>query len=293
MGDTICGMMPIVCKPFRRCQLMPTRRYLGLVRSLTCSLAFVAGTCLGEPPPAASVAPAAKAVQLQAEFKKAKTFDERRAAAESLLTLGEDGGRRLYGIARAEFLARLPRYTAGFERSAAEVLRQRGAKGDPSTEVATLRKSILTLTAAAGLTKEMIQTTSDPALHRLEELLVVAPEDAFATAPGLTADRDELLALSDWAEKAMALVPEKIRGSLPSLPDRATVARELDASDAMAAVRAGPMTPADRQVCTALACSRDASSWLWAIVTSAVSFCFSTSSICCAWVFAWASRVSA
>lgn len=199
----------------------------------------------------AVASPAAEARRLQNEYKRAKSADDRKALAAGLLGLGEDGGRRLHAIARAEFLQRLPRYTAGFQRAAAELLRQRAGKGDPSAEVAALRQTIRDVAARADLTKAMIEEKSDPALARLEELLLVSPGDVLAAKPELAAERAELLMLAEWAEQAAALVPEKDRGRLPPLPGALAAAAELDAADDLAAVLAGPLAPADRQTLAA------------------------------------------
>jgi len=69
-----------------------------------------------------------------------------------------------------------------------------------AAEVAALRQIIRDVAARAELTKELIQEKSDPALARLEQLLVVSAADAFAAPPDLTAHRAELLRLADWSD---------------------------------------------------------------------------------------------
>lgn len=193
----------------------------------------------------------AEAKRLQGEFRRAKSADDRQAIAGALLELGADGGRRLHATARAEFVQQLPRYSAGFQKAAAEVLRQRSAKGDPTAEIAALRQTILDVAARPGLTKEMIVAKSDPALARLEELLVVAAADVLAAKPALASQRAELLVLAAWVERAAGLVPENDRGKLSPLPTAAAMAVELAAADDLAALLAGPLTPADRQALAA------------------------------------------
>jgi uncharacterized protein YkwD len=199
---------------------------------------------------AAVASPSAEARRLQGAWKRAAA-DERRELAVQFLTLGADGGRRLHAIARGEFLQLLPRYTSAYQRSAAKVLRDRLGKADPTAEIATLRKTIRDVAAAADLTKEMIEQTSDPALARLEELLVVTPAEVLAADEGLAVSRAELLMLADWAERAADLVPETERGKLGPLPARDETAAELDAADALAAVLALPLSPGDRQTLAA------------------------------------------
>lgn len=198
---------------------------------------------------------AAEARRLQTEFKTARSAEERREIAAGLLELGADGGRRLHALARTDFFQRLPKYSAGFQRATAELLRQRGGKDDPSAEIAALRRTIREVADRADLTKEMIKRESDPALARLEQLLVVSAAEVRAFKPELAAERTELLLLAEWAERAVELVPEKDRGRLPPVPSPTVTALELDAADELAALQAGTLAPADGQTLAANAVS--------------------------------------
>lgn len=195
--------------------------------------------------------PAAEGRRLQGEFKRANSAAAREAAASALLELGADGGRRLHASARADFVHRLPTYSNGFQKAAEAVLKQRAPQGDVLAEITALRKTIRDVAARAALTKEMIEATSDPALARLEELLVVSAKEVLAARPELAAQRAELLQLADWTARAADLVPDKDRGRLPPLPTVAEIAAELEAADDLAALLAGPVSPADRQVLAA------------------------------------------
>lgn len=195
--------------------------------------------------------PAAEARRLQAEYKRAGTAPEKQRIAEALLALGPEGGRRLHGIARADLLQRQPRYAASFQRGVARLLDQRRGTGDPTAEIESLRRTIRDVAAAADLSREMIEARSDPAIERLQELLLVPPADVLAADPALAAEREELLALAAWAERAAALVPENDRARLPRVDTRAEAAARLDAADALAAVSALPISPADRQALAA------------------------------------------
>ena len=195
--------------------------------------------------------PAAEARRLQAEFKRATSAAERQAIAAGLLELGADGGRRLHAIARADFGQRLAKYSAGFQKTAADLLRQRAGKEDPTAEITALRKTIRDVAARPELTKAMIEAESDPALARLEAILVVSAADILSAEPRLAAQRAELLLLAEWAEQAAQLVPERERGRLPPLPNAAAAAAALDAADDLAAMLSGPLVQADRQVLTA------------------------------------------
>ncbi len=189
---------------------------------------------------------------LQADFKKAESDESRRAAADGLIALGAQGGRRLHTLARAEFLQRLPKHTAAFRRAAGEVLRRREVEGDQGAEIATLRKTILDVAALGDLTKEAIEQKSDPAIGRLGEMLAVTPSEVLAHDPDLAVERQRLLQLAEWAQRAAECMPEEDRRRLPAFSDTAKVKAELEAAEELAALLASPMiSPADRQVLTA------------------------------------------
>lgn len=218
------------------------------------AIAIGAGTDSGGAEKAGSN-PAADARRLQGEFKRAASAAARESVASALLDLGADGGRRLHAIVRADFVQRLPNYSAGFQKAAEGLLKQRVPKGDAMTEIIALRKTIREVAARAELTKEMIEATSDPALARLEELLVVSSKEVLTAHPELATQRAELLQLAEWAARAADLVPDKERGTLRQLPTAAETAAELEAADDLAALLAGPVSPTDRQVLAANAAS--------------------------------------
>lgn len=191
--------------------------------------------------------PAADARSLQGDFSRAKSPDERRAIVEALLKLGENGGRRLHGAARGVFLKQLPRYSAAFQQACATAVTRRFDKGYPSAEIESLRATIRDLAVTAELTSSMIEQKGDPALARLEAMLVFTPAQVHEADPDLAAARAELMKLADWAERAAELVPQKDRGKLPPMPGKADVATELDAAEALAALATSPISPADQQ----------------------------------------------
>ena len=221
----------------------PRLSLLGAI--VAASLIGVIGEVLGGEPQSRV---AAEGRRLQEQFNRAASAAEREGIAAGLLGLGTEGGRRLHASARSDFLRQLPKYSADFQRAATDVLRRRAASGDPAAEVAALRQTIRDVAARADLTEDVIVANSDPALARLEALLVVSAADVFAAQPSLAARRAELLQLATWAERAAELVPAKERGKLPPLPSAATAAGQLEAADELAALLAGPLTPADRHV---------------------------------------------
>lgn len=192
---------------------------------------------------------AAKVRELLLDFKRANLpADQRKAIAEKLLDLGEEGQRRLYVTARADYLDRLPGYRARFEKAAADALRARWKTANPDRELPELRKTIFDVAASANVTKEMIVEKSDPALKRIEELLAISAEEILKSDAKLPAQRQELLDLLAYAQSAAAKLPPDVLKKLPELPNKERAEQELTDSEQMAATFAGPIQPADRQV---------------------------------------------
>lgn len=230
----------------------PPVRRLSVAAALCCLAAFVAAE---SPEPAGSAGSAARTVadarRLEGEFTRADDGPRRREIAEELLSMGIDGGRRLNAACRRELREAWPRYTNGFQRAATALLKDRFAQDDPTAEIESLRRTIRDVAAADDLTKQMIQQRSDPALARLEEMLVVSPADVLAAHRELAVDREYVLALADWAERSAVLLSEQERRRLPALPGSVETAAQLDAADALAAMLALPLSPADRQTLSA------------------------------------------
>ena len=194
---------------------------------------------------------AAEALRQQNAFRAAETDEERARIARILLILEADGGRRLHALVRKELTVRIPAFAAAAERAAAGLLKQRAGGGDVSAEIARLRQTIRDVAAVANLTKEMIVEKSDPALARLEELMLVTPAEILAAEPDLVSEQDALLQLAAWGEQAAELLPERDRRTLPALPGPEKLRDQLEAAVSYAATMAAPFSPADRQTLAA------------------------------------------
>jgi len=182
------------------------------------------------------------------EFERARSVAAREAIAGRMLAFGAAGAKQLQAACRGEIRGRLARYAGSFQRAAGAVLTARHGKADIAVEVEELRRAIRDVAAAADLSKEMIRQTSDPALARLEKLLLVKPSEVIAAHPALAADRDMLLALAVWAERAADLLPVNDRARRGDLPDRAAASAQCDATESLAVLLALPLAPADRAV---------------------------------------------
>ncbi|MEW6071099.1 MAG: CAP domain-containing protein [Planctomycetota bacterium] len=193
-------------------------------------------------------------------------IEAREAAMEALLELGTEGPRRLAGelAAAAKEVRRRheeerDRLLAAFASRAEPIL---GARLDRAgtREMEELRKRILGLTRRRDLTKETVLAESDPALARLEELVVVSVAEVLAADPELSRRRDDLLAglAAEVRQHAFWL---RARDRLAALPDGEPIARRLKEpvdpapeeanlarSFARIAAATTPMRDADRRI---------------------------------------------
>lgn len=219
------------------------------VRAACAAVVMVAaGTAPAAPDAAVGVLPPERVRSLVEEFRRARSPEDRNAAAAALLDGGPDAAARLATAARGE-LARLRQpYAARFQRAAAETLKGRRREGNAAA-IAELRQTIRDVAATDGLTKETIVARSDPALARLERLLAVTPAEVRAHDGRLDSDRATLVALNDILLRCGELLPAADR---PAGPDTAAArfAEELAATEELACLLAGPLTPADRQTVT-------------------------------------------
>lgn len=164
---------------------------------------------------------------------------------------GPDVAAKLLTAARGELGRLRPPYAARFQRAATDVLAERARAGVRPADVAEWRKTILQVAAAEPLTKEMIEARSDPALERLEAVLTVAPTDVLEAHPRLADDRRHLLALADIVRRCVASVPDPPRKPGQPDADAGSLAEDIVATEELACLLAGPLTPVDRQVVAA------------------------------------------
>lgn len=229
---------------------MPPRRLRRIDAPVRLAGIGLASLCWLVMVPAAEPAkPSAAATEVRGvaqEFERAKSVADRGPLVDRMLALGVEGARRLQATCRGEIRERSARYATAFERAAMAVLADRHGKADRSGDIEGLRRAIRDVAAASDLSKEMIRQTSDPALARLETLLLVDPQKVLAANPALAADRDMLLSLAAWGERAASLLPPKDRARLGDLPDRAAASAQCDATESLAVLLALPLTPADR-----------------------------------------------
>lgn len=209
------------------------------------------------PTPASTTAKqAAEAHELLASLKNPKlTPEARRALVDQVLALGEEGPKLLAQQAGQNLRSKQPTYLSRFERAAENALRARvkagGGASKVEQEVIELRKTVLDVSRAQGLTKEMIVQTADPALAKLTAILSVTVEQVFEQQPELASQRQELLDLSKSWHEAVGKLPEERRKSMTMLPDPEQLDGDLRTREELAALLAMPMSRDDRAVLTA------------------------------------------
>ncbi len=127
------------------------------------------------------------------------------AAAEGLLELGDAGRARLAPAVERLFRGQRREYAAAVLHAARDLQRKRFAermrrpgvgKRGLELQVRKDRAAVIGLVSAgAGLTKDAIVSTGDPAMKRLAELLTVAPAEVLSAEGELKPRRAKLLRL--------------------------------------------------------------------------------------------------
>lgn len=124
------------------------------------------------------------------------------AAAEELLQLGETGKKELRAVLDLKLRGLRTQYLGAFALRArrlladrlAESARQSG-RNELDREIRGLRADVAGLLSSGGLSKARIQSTADPAIKRLSELLLVDPTDVLKGEAELSARRTALHAV--------------------------------------------------------------------------------------------------
>lgn len=202
----------------------------------------------------AAASQVAEAQKLLAELKKSTTAPERKKAIyDALLALGDDGPRLLAVQCERDFKPKYAAYLSKLERGASDALKAGWkGKGNIEAQINALRKTVMDVSKAEPLTKEMIHEKSDPARKKLEEMLSITPEGVFAAQPELKKDRQELLDIASAWHRAVEKVPQERHKALgaaaANAPDPEAVEKDLSAKEELAAMMATPMSKGDRAV---------------------------------------------
>ena len=167
------------------------------------------------PPSAPAAAPAVPSALERREimdwlnkFRRARGDPAARAQAVArILEIGPDAAAQLLASVSKELAPLHAKYRAAFLEATMVVLRARFETQDP-TEVDSLRETVLALSKDGDLTHEKIVANGDPAMARLGELLMVDPGTVLKDTPLLRAQRDALLELGTYWQRATDALAE-------------------------------------------------------------------------------------
>jgi len=141
-------------------------------------------------------------------FRRAKAEpDKRTEAVDAILKIGGPAPAQLLDAITRELVPLQARYRSMFYAAAKEFLRKRFAERDP-TEVDSLRRTVLSLSNTANLTKEKIVAKGDPAMAKLNDLLWIDPQEILDATPALRKQRETLMALGPHWQRAADYVAE-------------------------------------------------------------------------------------
>ncbi len=183
-----------------------------------------------------------------AEYRNArKDSAKRNAAVNQAIALGAEPTARMMELVTKDLEPWLRKYRENFTRRAVVLMRDK-LKTVKVEEVQALRAKVLALTKIEGLTKEQIVADADPAMARLEELLLMDRAAVLGAAPELQTQRDALQENGLlWEKLAVAqyqALPDDT--NKPSQPP--SFAEHLLREEDLAVRLAGPIDDKARQV---------------------------------------------
>jgi len=183
-----------------------------------------------------------------AEYRNArKDAAKRSAAVDQAIALGAEPTARMLDLVTKDLEPFLRKYREAFTRRAIVLIRDK-LKTVKVDEVQALRAKVLALAKIEDLTKEQIVADADPAMARLEELLLMDRVAVLAVAPELQTQRDALQENGGlWEKLAVAqhtALPDD--ANKPSQPP--SFAEHLLREEDLAVRMAGPIDDKARQV---------------------------------------------
>lgn len=137
------------------------------------------------------------------DFRKARRDAEQRSeVTDKILEIGGPATSNLLAIINKELQPQLAGYRNDFYKTASKSAFAK-AKQANLQEVAQLRKKVLDLIDLPSLTKAQLIRDADPAMSKLESLVVVDRQNVLQGAESLQAQREKLTELGGLWEKCM------------------------------------------------------------------------------------------
>jgi uncharacterized protein YkwD len=190
--------------------------------------------------------------RLVAEYRAAGSdAEKKKAAVDAVIAMSPAATAVLAPVIEKELRPKLRRYSTRFQQQAALAAKGRVRTID-TAEVLQLRQTVLGLQKRGeGFTKEAIVRDGDPALQRLEKMLVVDREEVLAHAEKLQADRKGLEELGALWEQCQAHLPAPAAEAGEEPPKAPDFAEYLRGEEQLAAALALPMDPRTRAILAA------------------------------------------
>ncbi len=144
--------------------------------------------------------------RILAHYRQAgKDMDKRSAAVREAIDAGSPATAAMMNALTRDMAPEMKRYGGKFIEEASRMAKVRLNKTD-FQEVAQLRKTVLDLQIQPDFTHEIIVAKADPAMKRLEELLVINSRDVLSHSEKLQEERKKLAPLGGlWEACTVAL----------------------------------------------------------------------------------------
>ena len=184
---------------------------------------------------------------LAGTFRRAEDDAARTGVADELLAFGPRGAAALYDAADRMLKPLVARYRSDLLAATRDMLRGRFEDGGQEN-LETLQSTIRSLGGDGGLTKEKIKAKADPALEKLEERLVIPPEEVLEANPELQTRRDRLLAVGGHRQRAADYLRQHAPEAKDVLPDPRPFEDALGDHEALTSLLALAQTDAERRI---------------------------------------------
>jgi uncharacterized protein YkwD len=188
-----------------------------------------------------------KVSRVMTHFRQAGKDDaKRQAVVREAIVVGTPAVAALKDRLWRELAPELKHYLVKFKPEAVRYVRDRVAKTDLE-EVARLREKVLDLQKQPKFTHEAIVAKADPAMKRLEKMLVFHSSDVLKCSKNLQAERERLVPLGNlWEWCAAALYNETAPANRPkTLP---SFVKYLESEEDAAVSEAAPIDPVTRAI---------------------------------------------
>jgi uncharacterized protein YkwD len=186
--------------------------------------------------------------RLVAEFRRARNDPQRRAhVVRQALELGTPAVTALQEAIGRELFPKVEKYRERFRQRGSAALSKRLGRVN-FDEVARLRAAVLGLQQAPDFSKQAIVQRADPAVRRLEEILLIDPRQILAASKDLQTERRQLAVLGQWWEQCTAYLARETPRPPGEQAPVANFAQYLAGEEELAVGLAAPTNGTARQV---------------------------------------------